>query len=373
MRIVIIIVIAVVIYTIQNRLYKSRWNRQLDVSIEFEREYTECGTGMYLIESVTNDKFMPLPILHVKFATDRSFIFEDNENASVTDSYHRNDVFSIMGNEKIIRKLKFEVSKRGLYKIAAIELVAKNFFMTGSFARQMKNDALLYVFPQKYTDIRLDDIYRSFMGDFAARSSVIEDVFTFRGIRDYSSSDSMNRINWKASARSGALKTNIYDYSHEQRIKLILNLEPNIMLKSDAMSEICISLASSVASRLLNEHIPVALISNGIDTESGETCQVDIGGATEHMENIDKCLSRIGKNAGLEIFYDILKDELVNRMDNESYIIISSYCKEDLLLKLDYMNENNIPVKLIVPYYDIEKPEYDRDYIYRWEVIYDET
>lgn len=373
MRIVIIIMIAVVIYTIQNRVYRSWWNRQLEVDIDFEREYTECGTSLYLTETVTNDKFMPLPILHIKFATDRSFKFEDNENASVTDSYHRNDVFSIMGNEKITRKLKFEVSKRGLYRINVIEIVAKNFFMTGSFARQIKNDALLYVFPQKYTDIRFDNIYRSFMGDFAARSSVIEDVFTFRGIRDYSSSDSMNRINWKASARSGVLKVNVYDYSREQRIKLILNLEPNIMLKSDAMSEICISLASSVAMRLLDEHIPVALISNGLDVDSGDKCRVDVGGAPEHMENIDKCLSRIGKNAGLELFYDILKDELANRVDNDSYIIISSYCKEDLLLKLDYMNENNIPVKLIVPYYDIEKPEYDRSYIHRWEVIYDET
>ena len=48
------------------------------------RGYTFCV--------IENNKPLPLPILNVKFATSRSFIFAEEENANVSDRYYRNDI-----------------------------------------------------------------------------------------------------------------------------------------------------------------------------------------------------------------------------------------------------------------------------------------
>lgn len=373
MRIVIVIVIAVFIYTIQQRIYRRLWDNGLSVSITFDEEYIENGSTTFLSESVTNSKYLPLPVIHVKFATDRSFTFVDNENASVTDSYHRNDVFSIMGNERITRRLEFTAAKRGLYKISAIELVAKDFFMTRSFAKQIKNTAGLYVFPEKYDNVEIGMLCRTLIGELTSNRSLVEDPYTFRGIRDYDASFTMNRINWKASAKTGSMKVNVYDHSYEQKVKLMLDLEPNAMLKIETMQEICIKLASTVAEKLISNNVPTAFVTNGIDEETDVEGRVDVGASKEHMIAIDKCLSRIKGDSGLDGFMKLIDSELSCRDDNISYVIISSYCKEDLLLKLDYLNARHIHFKLIVPYYDIQDEKFNRSYIYGWEVAYDEA
>lgn len=373
MQLIIAILVAIIIYMTQQRLYCRLWNRNLKVNIDFHDNYVDCGEKTYLTETIYNAKFLPLPVFHVKFSTDRSFRFLDYENAAVTDSYHRNDVFSIMGNQKITRRLDFYTEKRGLYSIAGIDVVARDFFMTRSFARHIKNQTELYVFPKKYADAGFDALCHSLMGEIEVRRALLEDPYTFCGIRDYDSNCNMRRINWKATAKTGDMKVNIYGHSAEQRIKILLNMEPQVMLKVGHIQEVSIELASSIANYFLKDHIPVMLLSNGIDQITGEVGAVETGAALEHMVSIDKYLARIIDNAGLDTFMELLNREIAEKDPNISYVIISPYCKEDLLVKTDYLVQLGMDVSMVVPYYDIQTLDISRSYIHGWEVKLDEA
>ncbi len=368
MQLIIALIIATIIYFVQKNIYSKIWNKNLDVSIDFVDEFVGCGERSTLIEVINNAKFLPLPVFHVKFSTTRNFKFDDMENASVTDSYHRNDVFSVMGNQKVTRQLSFTALKRGIYHINSFNIIARDFFMTRNFAASLKSNAQIYVFPAKVKQYEFDAICNTLMGDIENKKSLVEDPYTFRGIREYDTSDSISKINWKATARREELMVNLYNHSSEQRVKILLNLETDNMVKIEYMQEICIELASSLSQYFLYKKIPVMLKSNGIDIITKNKGFVNYGASLNHQISIDKYLARIGENAGIDEFFGIVDEEISEMQKDTTYIVISSYSRDDLMLKLDFMKQQGMDIYMIVPFYDIKAPENTREYTYGWEV-----
>lgn len=368
MQLIIALIIATIVYTVQQRVYSKLWNKNLHVKIDFKDDYVECGERSMLTEVINNAKFLPLPVFHVKFSTTRHFVFDDLENAVVTDNYHRNDVFSVMGNQKITRKLEFVASKRGLYNINSFNIIARDFFMTRNFAENIKNNADIYVFPAKINNTGFDVICNTLMGDIENRKSLVEDPYTFRGIREYDTSDNMSKINWKATARREDLMVNLYNHSSEQRVKILVNLEPNNMVKVERLQDICVELASSLSAFFIDKKVPVMMCSNGLDVVTGELGSVSYGASLNHQISIDKYLARVGENAGVESFFNIIDVQLKDMKKDTTYVIVSPYYKEDLMLKLDYMRSVGMNIYMIIPYYDIVRPDNMREYTHGWEV-----
>lgn len=373
MEIIIAVLIFIIIYVVQQKIYTALWDKNLQVDIRFAEEYVRAGDQAELTEVINNAKRLPLTVFHVKFSTSRTFLFQDSENAQITDSYHRNDVFSVLGNQKVTRRLAFQTTRRGFYEITAVNIIARDFFLSKSFVKMLANESSLYVFPEKREDIIPDSLFETMLGEMISKRSMTEDAFSFRGIREYGTADSMKKINWKATARMDDLMVNVYNHTAEQKLKILLNLEPNAMIRTDYMMELCISIASTAAETFMKREIPVMVRSNGIDLLTKETGFVDFGSARNHQLTIDRYLSRIRENAGLDVFLDIVNTEIRQSGQDVTYLVISSYRKEDLLLKLDYMVEQGASVYMISPYFDIEKKIEHRNYIVDLEVALNET
>lgn len=372
MEIIIAVAVCIVIYFVQQAVYRKRWSEHLDVSIEFDEDHVSIGDTGYLTEIVCNDKGMPLPSFHIKFNTSRTFAFPDNKNAKITDCYHRNDGFSIMGHQKITRKLEFVTSKRGYYDISGVNITAMDFFMTGSYARKLANSSHIYVLPDRVENVVMEPVCDTLMGEFIARKSIVEDRYSFRGIREYMTGDPMNAINWKATARAGELAVNMYDRSADQKICIMLSMDTESMIRQEYIRELSIRIAGSVAEYFISHHVPVALETNGRDVVAGNSEKVPFGASDIHMLNIDRCLARINCDETSD-FSEIVDGMLRNKSTEITYIVVSSYCKEDLLIKLDYAVENGASVYMIAPNFDIAMPKLSRKYIYDMEVILDDV
>ncbi len=373
MRIIVIIAFAIIIYLWQQSLYRRIWDRHLTVSLSFDLPYMHVGEEGSLTEVIDNAKFLPLPVFHVKFSTTRDFRFKDQINTVVTDSYHRNDAYSLLGNQKITRKLTFTAEKRGYFHISGAGMIARDFFMTRTFAKLLPCDSWIYVLPERVRLPELDTSLSNILGELEARRSLVEDPYTFRGIREYGPEDDMRRINWKASARRQSWMVNVYGFSALQRVKILVNFEPNMMLRTEYMEELSISVASTVAAGFLEKSIPVKVMSNGKDILTKETGEVDFGAAAEHALTVDKYLARISSHTGIEGFFHILDREIKEQDRESAYIVVSPYFKQDLLIKLDYMRSRGMDVHMIVPYFDIQERTDWRPYMQGLEVAYVET
>ena len=372
MNLIVALVIASLVYIVQKRLYAKWWNRNLDVTISFEDTCVREGDASALTEVIYNGKFLPLPVFHVKFSTDRSFRFADTENTVVTDSYYRNDVFSVLGYRKITRRLPFQTGKRGLYGIPSLNMTARDFFMTTNFAYSRKSDAWLYVLPKRVASPELSMFCSHLLGELETRRNQMEDPYTFRGIREYTYGDTYGKINWKATAKASKLMVNMYGYTSEQRVRILLNLETNIMVKTEYLQEMSIRMAGTIAEYFLQHKVSAELVSNGIDCMTGACERVEAGMSMEHGETIDKYLARIKENAGIDAFMQMADTEIQQMEEPITYVIISPYYKEDLLLKLDYMHKNHPELHMVVPYYDIQDKTGWRGYMQGVEVKWNE-
>lgn len=373
MNLIVALVIASLVYILQKRLYAKWWNRDLDVTISFEDAYVREGDRSALTEVIYNGKFLPLPVFHVKFSTERSFRFEDTENTVVTDSYYRNDVFSVLGYRRITRRLPFCTEKRGLYGISSLNMTARDFFMATSFAYSRHCNTWLYVLPNRIEMPELSMFCTHLLGELETARNRMEDPYTFRGIREYAYGDTYGKINWKATARTSTLMVNMYGYTSEQRVRILLNLEANIMVKTEYLQEMSIRMAGTIADYFLKHKVSVEIASNGIDRLTGTCEQVSAGMSLEHGISIDKYLARITENAGIDAFMDLVSAQLANMEEHVTYVVISPYYKEDLLLKLDYMQKNHMAIHMIVPYYDIQDKSGWRNYMHGVEVNWNET
>ena len=175
-------------------------------------------------------------------------------------------------------------------------------------------------------------------GSVVSKRFLYEDVFTFRGIRDYVPTDNISSINWKASARTGSPMVNLHEPTSGKEVVILLNVEePAIRYDSDLL-EYDIRLALTIAVNLVNDHIPVGIRSNGRDTISGATLEIEPGSSREHTKRIAMGLSRINLLKPKADFPEMIRGERIwNRSSgacnssNVTYCIISSSQRDDTI------------------------------------------
>ena len=72
-------------YLILNMVYGKLWKKGLKAQLRFEERDVEEGDSATLVETMTNDKFLPIPVLTLSFQVDRSIEIDEDRNATVSD------------------------------------------------------------------------------------------------------------------------------------------------------------------------------------------------------------------------------------------------------------------------------------------------
>ena len=368
MKLVVAVLILLLVYVLQKYLYSKYWDKGLETEVKFSRDYIECGESAELIEIVTNDKFLPLPVFHLKFSVDKSLKFYDKSNSNVTDLYHKNELFSILGHQRITRKLQFEGSARGVMGVNNASIIVRDFFMTDTYAHKMRHSDTIYVFPKKLNTERFKVFFKGIMGEMEAKRSMVEDSLTFRGVREYQSFDPYRSINWKQSAKARELMVNMYGYTTDSRVKIMLNLDNDYMIETDKLLEEAISIVSSFSRSLLAKNITVSVITNGTTADGRSLPNVQEGTEKKHGITIDRMLAEISGSEGKDAFLSSVRDEIAHANSDCLYLVVSPYAKSDLIDLLDKIEQQGGSVRLIVPCYDEYPYIADRPYSSAWEV-----
>lgn len=374
MILIIAFICALALMYIQRVVYKKHWNTNLDVKISYKSVDCVDGEENELIEVITNNKRLPLPMLHVKFDTPKSFVFENENNSSISDYYYRDDVFTVMGHQSVTRTLKFTCTGRGCFYMHDTSLTSSDLFLKLTLTDRRKNDTVIHVFPKKI-DLTLFEVpFNTITGNFATQRNLIEDPFEFRGIREYQPYDSMRRINWKSSAKNNELQVNTYFMTSSQDVKIILNLDTQVYSHNDRLIEYIISIASSIAEKLINSGIPVGLITNGKDIYTGDQILRKSGSGANHMLSLDTALARLDTHAENLDFLDILKNSLTNHSGNSNehtyYIIISNNRSKEIINIYSNSKTMGISSYFIVPELKPYGVDEDIPDMLKWDIEY---
>ena len=333
MPIFLIPIVLVLLFMAERWLFNRFWERGLSVKLDFTAEAMTEGEDTYLKEVITNRNFIPLHILQVNFQTDTGLDFTDSSNCSVTDRVNVLDIFSLRFYERVTRKLSLKCQKRGYYNILRTSLVASDLFSPDIHYATRDQNTEMYVYPRSLPFEKISLPFQQMMGDVVSRRFLFEDNFTFRGIRDYAPTDTMGNINWKASAKTGALKVNLHDYTQSPEVTIVLNVdEPGILYETELLED-CIRYALTFAKAFIDENVPVSLLTNGKDKITKEVISLESGASADHIRNFCRALARIDltqKNGAS--MSDIVSGELSkNRSRQLAYLYISTSRRDDAL------------------------------------------
>lgn len=248
--------------------YKKVWIKNVDVKLWFSTDTLYAGGQTKLYEVIENRKRTPLPVLEVGFHTKKELDFADTENTSVSDYIYKRDVFSVLGRQRITREISVDCQKRGHYAVSDADITTHTLLYKKSYSVGIETDASIYVYA-KMTDVsEIMTVCERMLGTLQCSKRMYEDPFAFRTIRSYTTDDPMKAINWKASAKTGALMVNTFDSVQSQKVMIFLDVADTGILKQEALVEENISIAATLARKMLRQSIETGFAWNS--AEGGE-------------------------------------------------------------------------------------------------------
>lgn len=210
-----------------------------------------------------NRSWLPLPWL----------LIEDRVPLDLkeTDSYR--SVIAVGGKSHAVHEELLHCKRRGYYPVGPLTLTTGDLFGFAEASWQEANPIHVTVYPQVVPLQELGLPSRSPFGVLSSRQRIFEDPNRMAGVRAYASGDSMRRIHWKASAHEDELLVKKFQPAIALNVMVVLDLNRKAYPISGAIgvSEWAIVVAASVASYVTDQRQPVGLITNGMDSVTGET------------------------------------------------------------------------------------------------------
>ena len=156
-------------------------------------------------------------------------------------------------------------------------------------------------------------------------------MFSFRGIREYTTSDPLSAVNWKASARTGELMVNERDFTFGREVKIFLNVDvPGIRYDGNLLEE-GISIAFAAAAAALAGKMPVSLFTNGCGI-SGKMIRIEAGSSRGHLVQIGDALAAIELEQRVVPFEEVLGSMKLSPADaSVTHVLISSAMGDKLI------------------------------------------
>lgn len=284
--------------------YKRNWSKAISISLEFEQKAVYEGEQVSMLESITNEKRLPVPILETTIQMNKELIFEDMKNARISDFTNKRDVFSMLGYQKITRRLFVDCTKRGYYEINQLYCNTRSLLYTKSYSEQKEVKASLFVYPKRVDVSDIDVKCEKIAGNLQCEKRLYEDPFAFCAIREYRITDSMKAINWKASAKTGDLMVNTFESTLAPKVMIYLDLQDRSIMPEDDLNEMGISVAATLAQRLIRNGMEVGI---GVSGEEKNERLEPASGSIQ-LERIEKMLSIVKQGEKVKDFVAILRD-----------------------------------------------------------------
>ncbi len=237
------------------------WTRQSTRNISCERKFEKqafWGEEVTVRLEVCNNGWLPIPWLIVYESLPVQLAAGSSIKRVLSLGPH--------GRTEVVYKLG--AYKRGHYPVGPFTTKLGDTLGLADIQELEKQSDFITVYPHilPLTNIKLPS--RSPLGTLRHHLPIFEDPARVRGKREYMASDSLRRVDWKASASTGRLQVKQFEPSIALQTVIFLNLnasEYGVRHRIDA-TELAIVFTASLANWSIMQKQSIGLITNGIDT-----------------------------------------------------------------------------------------------------------
>lgn len=274
------------LYILQRVLYSRYWDDRLRIEFGFTQGAVTEGEIAGVLERSENRKLLPLPAYEYRYVVKRNYSAITHNWEEATTIKRK---LALPPRRAVTKQARIEGLTRGVYSVDEIVLSAQDLFRTRRMERPVECRTVMTVYPAKIPAEKLSLPVRLLLGAVTTRRMAQEDPFALKSIRPYEIYDSPKLINWKASARSGELKVNQFEYSTDEALLFLLDLGSG----EERAREQLLRVASSLSLLSLRRGVSVSLLANGRNCTSGRPIRVQAGAGLGHQIAVDEALAHI--------------------------------------------------------------------------------
>lgn len=279
------------------------WERYCLVGLEYRRRFSKprvnFGEPVELEIEVVNRKILPLAWLEIEDDVPKALPIP---RAHLQTSHKVGrallvNLLALRPYERVRRRYVLPCQTRGEHVFGPVRLKTGDLF--GLVTRELDLDAResLVVYPRVVPLTRLGLPARQPLGDLRVQSWLFEDPSRFVGAREHRPGDSLRRIHWGASARSGRLQVKVFEATTSHQLALFLDLNTtgpwwNLTYDADVL-ELGITTAGSLARWAIEQGYPVGLATNGMHRGQIGRVAVDSGAGPNQLQLVLEALARL--------------------------------------------------------------------------------
>lgn len=337
------VIITIIIVFSLNSLSKKYSMKGLNYTRDFPKNVVEIDEEFKIKTSIENKKFLPVTFLQVseEYPGEIEYVGDIKVKRNVDKSEHVM-YMTLMPHQRIKRTYRATVSKRGRYLIKDVTITVGDMMGFKVFSEDIFMIQEMIVLPKPY-DIENSFVpYGSYNGDISVRRWIIEDPILIVGLREYSGFEPQKTIHWPSSLKSGRLMVKKFDYTTDNRVMILLNIEaykPFWMHIDHIAIEKCISIVRTLCEEFEMQGIPYGFATNSqIGGASGNSIY-QTGWGNSHLSGILETLGRIDYGINMP-FEELMKKFIENRSEYGTIIVVTPSVMEPYIEYVNNIKKN---------------------------------
>jgi uncharacterized protein (DUF58 family) len=250
---------------ILSRILARSWIGNLHAQRIFKRTTAEIGDVVTVRLKVKNSGMFVVPWVLLEDLLPAQALKQRPPRLEVDGK--RLQMRMIRGGQEISFRYELTCRMRGYYQIGPLVMETGDLFGLHRRYRVEADPHFLLVYPKVVSLAGYDLASRRPIGDIKMLHRLFEDPTRIAGVRPYETGDPLNRVHWRATARTGQLHCKIYEPSTLAGVTLLLDFhQADYPRRSEPhRSELAVTAAVSLANAVYEMGQQIGLITNGRD------------------------------------------------------------------------------------------------------------
>ncbi|MGF7046698.1 uncharacterized protein (DUF58 family) [Paenibacillus sp. DS2015] len=348
---------AVLIAVLQGLIFGVSALRKINYTRVLSLDRCFAGDSFEMVETISNSKSIPVLWLRLEAMLPASFRFQSVETGEVSQGniyQNHRSLFTLKPYYRITRRHPVTALQRGIYAQETVVMTGGDLLGIYNSSRLLPVHLSLIVYPSLLELNELPPSYRTWQGELEVSRFVVEDPFLITGTREYTGQEPMNRIHWKASARSGALQVYKQGYSSDPEVFICVNVQvsPNMwnVVSNPEMVEWALSYAATAAVWVTDRGMKVGFGHNG-HTESTKDSYDSIrmipAGGQPHLEDLLQAMAEVQMKCK-KPFEQYLMEELERDCEDRwDYLLITAFVSSQMEERIELLRSRGHSITIL--------------------------
>src|SRR5688572_19724228 len=250
---------------IVSRFVTRNWAESLAATRECNRLAAEVGDNVAVVVTLKNTGRWPVAWVLLEDLLPRDALMYSPPRLQVTG--RRVSLMMLPGHGRKTMLYQLTPTRRGYYQLGPLVLETGDLFGLHRGYRVLTDPHFLLVLPRVLPLAGYEVASKRPIGEVRMTYRLYEDPTRISGVRAYERGDPLNRVNWRATARTGQLHSKVYEPSTVAGATLLLEFHTAAHERKHEphRSELAVTAAASIANAVYLLGQQIGLVTNGRD------------------------------------------------------------------------------------------------------------